>query len=192
MSESDQIGTKPINVRRILRVLTSCWTVAMATTLTWELIDERNQALDIALSKAFGAWEREVAIRRWDAASGGIYVTLSENVQPDPYLEQVTDRDVTTPSGRKLTLLGPALIIRNIRKLTRDQFDSQGHLTSLHPIAPEDEPDPWEKKSLEGFEKGQPEAWTVESIGGERICISYVRFSRSGRVCSVTRSRGTR
>ena len=146
----------------------------MAITLTWEIIDEQNQAMELAWSKAFGAWEKEMAVRRWDAINGGIYVTESENMQPDPYLSGVPDRDITTPSGRKLTLVGPASIIQNIQKMSGDQFGTHGHISSLHPISPSNQADPWEKKILEGFEKGQTEAWTVESMDGER----FMRFMR--------------
>jgi PAS domain S-box-containing protein len=174
MTEPGQTDTTPIRVRRFLWGLTLFWTIAMAITLTWELIDEHNQAMNIALTKAQSAWEKEVAIFRWDSASGGIYIPVTKNIQPDPFLTQVPDRDIATPSGKKLTLVGPAAIVRGIRKLAPDQFDLEGRFTSLRPIAPENEPNPWEKKALEEFEKGEAEASTLESIGGK----DFLRYMR--------------
>jgi PAS domain S-box-containing protein len=174
MSEPNQIDMAPIRIRRFIWLLTIFWTIAITITLTWELIDERNSAVDIAWNKAFGAWEKEMSVRLWDAANGGIYVNESENAKPDPYLASIPDRDITTPTGRKLTLVGPASIIHSIEQSTRDKFGTQGHISSLRPIASNNEPDPWEKKTLKEFEKGQAEAWTMESMDGE----SYLRFMR--------------
>jgi PAS domain S-box-containing protein len=174
MSEPDQIEIAPIRIRRFIWVLAICWTIAMATTLTWELIDERNQAANIAWNKALGAWEKEMAIRLWDASNGGIYVPVSDKVLPDPYLAQSPDRDITTTSGRKLTLVGPAAIVRDIGKISDKQVEVQSHISSTTPIAPGNEPDPWEKKSLAEFAKGLPEARTMESLDGE----SYLRYMR--------------
>jgi len=136
MVETAQLAGDPVQIRRFIWVLAICWTVAMAITLTWEVIDEQNQAIDNAWSKALGAWEKEMAVRNWDATNGGIYVQESENIKPDPYLADVPDRDISTPSGRKFTLVGPASIIYDIQKMTKDQFGTQGHISSLHSIAP--------------------------------------------------------
>lgn len=174
MSEAKPPLATPIRLRRFTWLLIICWTAAIGAVLAWEIADEREQAFEIALSRARGAWEKEAAVRRWDAANGGIYVPVNNRTQPDPLLSHLPERDVTTPSGRKLTLVNPAAIIRNIQKATQEEFKVQGHITSLRPVDPHNVADAWEKEALEAFERGSPEVHAVQMIGEE----PYVRLMR--------------
>jgi PAS domain S-box-containing protein len=174
MSDTEGMASAPIQLRRFVWALIGFWTVAIGIVLTWELIAVQGKAIDLARSEAAGAWNKDVAVRRWDAANGGVYVPVTEKTQPDPYLVHLPERDITTPSGRKLTLLGAAAIMRSIDELTNEEFGLRGHITSLRPIRPQNAPDPWEKKALEAFEAGQKQVSSVETIDGE----SYLRLMR--------------
>jgi PAS domain S-box-containing protein len=174
MSDDQSAVSAPIRLRRYMGFLVICWTIAVVATLTWEILDEQSQAVDAARSEARGAWKNEAAIRRWNAANGGVYVPQSEETRPDPHLAQLPERDITTPSGQKLTLVNPAAIVRHIQEATREEFDVQGHITSLRPIDPRNAPDAWEKEALEAFELGQSEVHSVQTIAGER----YLRLMR--------------
>ena len=166
--------SSPIRLRRFIWTLIGCWTVAIGIVLTWEVADELHQAEDLALSEALGAWKKDVAVRRWDAANGGVYVPVTERTQPDPLLAFLPERDISTPSGQKLTLIGAAAIMRSIDELTSEEFGSHGHITSLRPIRPQNAPDPWEKNALEAFEAGEKQVSSVEQIGGQ----PYMRLMR--------------
>ena len=85
MVDPGQLISSPIRLWRFIWALSGFWTVAISIVLTWEIIDELNQAEDVALSEAMGAWKKDVAVRRWDAANGGVYIPVSEKTQPDPY-----------------------------------------------------------------------------------------------------------
>ena len=174
MSEQENAIPSPIRLRRYIAILVACWTAAIAITLAWELTDERNQAVDVARSEAQGVWKEEAAIRRWDAANGGIYVPVAGKTQPDPYLVDIPERDVISPSGRKLTLVNPAAIVRHIHESSQEEFGAKGHMTSLRPVSPRNAPDPWEKAALEAFEQGGPEVCSVENMDGE----PYLRLIR--------------
>ena len=174
MSEKDGMASAPIRLRRFVWTLVGCWTIAIGIVLTWELNDVKRQVVDLARSEASGAWDKDVAVRRWDAANGGVYVPVTKKTQPDPYLAHLPERDIATPSGRKLTLLGAAAIMRSIDELTNEEFGLRGHITSLRPIRPQNAPDPWEKKALEAFEAGQKQVSSVETIDGK----SYLRLMR--------------
>jgi PAS domain S-box-containing protein len=174
MNNTEQGTAGPIPLRRFIWTLAGCWTVAIGTVLTWELMDAQRQAVDLARSEALGAWKKDVAVRRWDAANGGVYVPITDKTQPDPYLAYLPERDIATPSGRKLTLLGAAAIMRSIDELTHDEFGVRGHITSLRPVRPQNAPDPWERKALEAFETGQKQVSSVETNAGE----SYLRLMR--------------
>jgi PAS domain S-box-containing protein len=174
MNDAGFLIPNPIRLRRFIWALIGCWTLAIGLVLVWELQDERYQAEQLALSEALGAWKKDVAVRRWDAANGGVYIPVTEQTQPDPNLSHVSERDVTTSSGIKLTLIGAAAIMRSIDALTSEEFGSRSHITSLRPIRPQNAPDPWEKKALEAFETGKKQVSSIEDLGGEP-CMRLMR-----------------
>lgn len=174
MSVTEPIASEPIRLRRFVWTLAACWTVAIALVFAWELSDVRRQAMDLARSAAESVWKKDVAVRRWDSANGGVYVPVTDKTRPDPYLAYLPERDITTPSGQKLTIISAAAIMRSIDVLTQEEFGLSGHITSLRPIVPQNEPDPWEKKALEAFEKGQKQVSSVETVAGD----SYMRLMR--------------
>jgi PAS domain S-box-containing protein len=164
----------PIRLRRYVWILAALGTVAIAVVLTWELLDEQNQAFDVARSEALGIWKKEDAIYRWAATQSAIYVPTADETQPDTNLASSAERDIATPSGRALTLISPPTIMRQIFALTDQQSAVRGHITSLRPIRPQNAADPWEKHALEAFASGQTEACSEETIDGNR----YLRFMR--------------
>jgi hypothetical protein len=151
----DTLQVSPIQLRRYVWVVTGFWTVAIAIVLTWEILDERNQAVDIARSEATGAWKKEVAMIRWAASNGSVYVPVTEQTRPDPNLDYIPHRDISTPSGRKLTLISPPMIMSQVHALAHEQSGFHGHITSLQPIRRQDVPDAWEKQALQEFASGR-------------------------------------
>jgi len=102
-------------------------------------------------SKAF--FQEIVSTRSWNASHNGVYVIVSDKVQPNPYLEDSL-RDITTTNGMKLTKINPAYMTRQISEIARKKGDVLYHITSLNPIRPENKPDDWERRALESFERG--------------------------------------
>jgi PAS domain S-box-containing protein len=166
--------TSPIRVQQYLWFLATLWTVAVGVVLTWELLDEEHQAAAEARSEALGIWKKEYAIYRWAISQGTVYVPESESTPPDPNLADVKERDVATPSGRKLTIVSPPSIMRQIFAFSSTGPVSQGHISSLRPIQPRNAPDPWEKSALEAFATGQKEVFSEETLDGK----PYYRFIR--------------
>jgi PAS domain S-box-containing protein len=174
MSDAARTTSAPIRLRRFTWALIGCWTLAISVVLTWELTDVQRQVVDLARSEAVGAWKKDVAVRRWDAANGGVYVPVTERTQPDPFLAYLPERDTVTPSGCKLTLISPAAIMRSIDELTNEEFGSRGHITSLRPVRPQNAPDPWEESALESFKAGQKQVSSVETMDG-KPCLRLMR-----------------
>jgi len=79
----------------------------------------------------------------------------------------VEERDIETPSGRKLTLINPAYMTRQVHELGKETEGVRGHITSLDRIHPANAPDPWEKDALKSFAQGKPEFTSLESLDGE-------------------------
>ena len=123
-------------------------------------------------------YERDVLYRRWAAAHGGVYVPVTPDTPPTPYLSRLPERDIVTPSGRRLTLINPAYMTRQVYELAQQEGLPRGHLTSLKPLRPQNAPDPWERKALEAFEHGRKEVSEVVLIDGK----DHMRLMRPFRI----------
>jgi PAS domain S-box-containing protein len=165
---------RPLTLKHYGLILIIVWTLVAAASLWWNLLQHRQEAVDIARHIALTNYERDVLYRRWAAAHGGIYVPVTPDTPPSPYLVQQPERDIFTPSGRHLTLMNPAYMTRQVYALARQEGLPQGHLASLKPIRPQNAPDPWERKALLAFEGGKKEVSGVVTFNGK----AYMRLMR--------------
>ena len=81
------------------------------------LLDNRHltqTVKDLAIAEATAYLNKDQASRLWAASHGGVYVPISEKTQPNPFLSHLPERDIQTPSGKSLTLMNPAYMIRQV------------------------------------------------------------------------------
>jgi hypothetical protein len=149
------------------------WTIFIALSMAWNYREGRSGAIEGAKIEARTAYEKDVLYRRWIASHGGVYAEITPSTPPNPYLD-VPERDIVTPSGRKLTLINPAYMTRQSHELALQTTGVRGHITSLNCLRPANQPDPWERKALRAFENGSKEQSDVVEIEGQ----SYVRLMR--------------
>jgi signal transduction histidine kinase/ActR/RegA family two-component response regulator len=140
-------------LRRYAVAIAAAWTLVLGASLAWNLLQIERSILALATVQAEGAYQKDLVYRRWNAGQGGVYVVPSEATPPSPYLAHLPDRDLTTTDGRRLTLVNPAYMTRQVHELGRGQYGLQGHITSLRPLRPENGPDPWESAALARFER---------------------------------------
>lgn len=154
------------------------WTVVSAifTSYTFHLVDQATQAQ--AHAKAQAAFNKDQSFRRWASMHGGVYVQQTDQTPPNIYLENVPERDIVTPSGKVLTLMNPAYMVRQLNDSFGLLFGVEGHITSLNPLRPENGPDEWERKALMSFEKGNTEAYETVNEGKGQ----FVRLMRPMKV----------
>ena len=155
-------------------ILVAGWTLVVGVSLAWNLFQAQSEATSIAHHVAQTIFERDILYRRWAASHGGVYVPISPQSPPTPYLAHLPERDLLTPSGKHLTLLNPAYMTRQVYALAQEGDQVQGHLTSLNPIRPANAPDPWEEKALKAFEGKSGEVSAIVEIAGKL----YMRLMR--------------
>ncbi len=153
-------------INRDMIGLIGIWTILIGGSLFFNIHTQQKTTVKLALSQAEAGFERDQLFRRWGAIKGGTYVPITEATQPNPYLK-VPERDISTPSGQKLTLLNPAFMMRQINELGEESDGIHGHLTSLKPLRPENAADSWETVALQAFEEGETEMVSVELFQGE-------------------------
>jgi len=150
------------------------WTVVLASSLAWTLHLVRSGIHELIIQTAQTTIEKDLAYRRWGSGHGGVYVPIDPSTPPNPYLATLPERDLTTPAGKRLTLMNPAYMIRQVYERASETGGVQGHITSTRPIRPENRPDEWERSALARFERGEEQVDSVQLLRGE----PYLRYVR--------------
>ncbi|MDY0132577.1 MAG: DUF3365 domain-containing protein [Desulforegulaceae bacterium] len=154
--------------------MVALWTVIIGALFIFNSISIKKAFSSLARLEAVVSFNKDTVYRRWATMHGGVYMPITENTPPNPYLN-VQERDISTPSGKQLTLVNPAYMTRQVHELGKEQYGLQGYITSLNPLNPENIPDPWEAKALKSFENGKTEKASIETINN----IPYFRFIRA-------------
>lgn len=165
MPESIEFLKQSTPLRRNILIIFAAWTVAIFSVLGWHLWEIQKNTLELVLIEATHTFEQDLTYRRWSTGHGGVYVPVTEKMLPNPYLAHLQNRDVTTISGLKLTLVNPAYMTRQVHELGKEQYGHQGHITSLNPIRPANAPDAWEAAALRVLERGVAEVIEISKIG---------------------------
>jgi hypothetical protein len=162
------------NLKLYAIVLIVIWTILVSISLIWNMTLANNETYDYAYVYTTIAFEKDVLYRLWNTSHGGVYVPVTDSTPPNPYLAKIPERDIITPSGKRLTLMNPAYMTRQAHELERQISGARGHITSLKPIRPENRPDEWEKNALYAFEKGEKEVFAKDIINSKE----YFRLMR--------------
>ncbi|MES9960245.1 MAG: HD domain-containing phosphohydrolase [Sedimenticola sp.] len=168
-----QIDKELIKIIRLRWILMFVWAVLVVAVVGTLMAGYAAYHENLNLLHARAYFEKDVAYRRWNAQRGGLYAPLNELTTPNPYLK-IPDRDVVTDSGRKLTLINPAYMTRQVHELIALDKGVLGHITSLNPIRPENAADRWEAEALKAFEQGVEEVSGISKIDDR----PYLRLMR--------------
>lgn len=136
------------------------WVAVVAYSLRSHLEQVRQHSLEIAVESARDMFSMVVLIRAWNAEHGGVYVPVTPQTQPNPYLQHQR-RDLLTTDGQQLTMVNPAFMTRQIAEMAAARGGAVFHITSLRPIRPKNVADEWETGALERFDKGEREVFEV-------------------------------
>jgi len=161
---------------RYIKFLVVIWTTLVVISLVWSIFRLEKETLEIASIEADITLAKDILYRRWNSLHGGVYVPITKDTQPNPYLSDIPDRDITTLSGKRLTLINPAYMTRQVNSLMGGDYNVRGHITSLNPIRPENAPDPWEAEALRTFEQGKAKVSSISKIEGKEYFRSMNSF----------------
>jgi hypothetical protein len=99
-------------------VLALVWSMVVLISYFWNAHQAHSLLLDQARAELRANFFKDLTFCRWASRQGGVYVPVTETQQPDPYVDFLPERDVTTPSGRHLTLIDPALMMKQFNELS--------------------------------------------------------------------------
>ncbi|MCK8825333.1 ATP-binding protein [Fuchsiella alkaliacetigena] len=155
--------------KRLKVILVLIWTLVIVLSVAWNWRQATSSTYEIAKGNLRMSINQDLNFRNWAAGHGGIYVPVTEQTPPNPYLEHIEERDITTPSGRELTLVNPAYMMRQVHELARERYGVEGRLVSNDPINPINLADEWESKALQEFTEESAEINTVTEEDGESV-----------------------
>ena len=150
------------------------WTTIMIGLLVLDFLQTGRVQYEMAKTEARVNFNKDQAFRLWASKHGGVYVPIDSRTPSNPFLSHVPERDITTESGKALTLMNPAYMLRQMMEEYEDLFGVRGHITSLKHFRPETAPDEWERSALMAFDRGDKEVIEFAEIEGK----SYLRLMR--------------
>ncbi|GFK95856.1 putative sensor histidine kinase pdtaS [Fundidesulfovibrio magnetotacticus] len=149
------------------------WCCCIYVLYTKAIKDDVRSMRFAALTEARIAYDKDITYRRWAAKLGGVYAEISESLHPNEHLD-VPGRDITTPDGKRLTLVNPAYMTRMVHEIAQEAAGLKGHITSLDPIRAANAPTAWEAQALRSFQEGVPEFIAFDDEDGRPV----LRFMR--------------
>lgn len=137
-------------MKKIIISIALIWLLGVSLSLIWNFKQQKEYTL---LQAAKLHFEQIILTREWNARMQGVYAPITDNLKPNPYLEDPL-RDLKTSDGLHLTKINPAMMTRQISTMAMEKKGVHYHITSLNPIRPQNKPTPWEANALQLFEKG--------------------------------------
>ena len=168
--------------RKFLLLLCLIFLFLTLISLYFDLSSIGRRYMDLAAEMGRSFYEAIDTMREWNLDNGGIYMQVSRDVPPNPYLRESL-REVTTTSGNRLAMINHAQMTRLLSELLTDERGVHVHITGLAPIRPENAPDPWERDALSRFEKGSSEEFEIVKAGSESA-FKYMAPLRMNDTCS--------
>ena len=169
MTNSEKTEPRPTRVGVYTLILALCWSCTVVTSLVWNLHLQKQENREIAFNVARAYLESDNRYRRWNAMQGGIYIPSSDDKAINIIIQySVPEPEITTPSGRKLSLTDHDSMMRQVYKLSGPQGMLKGELKSLDPLSSQSRADSWETGALKSLENGEKEVGIVVESNGEK------------------------
>ena len=158
--------TKITFVKRYVLGIGILWSLACVLALFSHLHNDHEQTIERLKVRAWTMLERDILYRDWVAGHGGVYVPVTDNSPPNPHLEFLPERDITTTDGRTLTLVNPSYMTHQAFAQDNLKSETLSRITSLKVLNHENTPDEWERKALKKIEQGAGVVNEVVDIDG--------------------------
>lgn len=135
----------------------SCiWLLLVGLSYAWNYRETAKVEESTALQTARSFFDLILVTRQWNAGHGGVYVPVTDQTQPNPFLADPM-RDIMVNDHLTLTKINPSFMTRQIAEIAATQKGIHFHITSLHPMRPENRPTAMETLALDAFARGTPE-----------------------------------
>lgn len=159
--------TKRQQIYHFAWLAVAVWSAIVGGSLYWNANAIQQEALRLAMNTARANFLKDQAFRFWASKKGGVYVPPSADTPPSPYLAHLPERDVITTSGKQLTLMNPAYMLRQMMDEYSGLYGIKGRIVGIKALNPNNKADPWEEKAIHAFEQGTREVSEISQINGK-------------------------
>jgi len=73
------------------------WSIVVGCLLLLGIFHIQHNQQKMVKNEARANFNKDQSLRFWSATHGGVYVPITEETPPNPYLGHVKDRDIKTP-----------------------------------------------------------------------------------------------
>jgi len=168
-------------MKRTLVTISAVWIVLIGASFVWNYLNAKTEQENVAFQTARSFFRQILVDREWNALHGGVYVPVTKDTQPNPYLD--TDlRELKINEDVRLAKINPAFMTRQIAEIAAKREGIHFHITSLRPIRPENGPAPNEIAALQSFEKGESELGKIV-LDGEKDTFFYMAPLKTTESC---------
>lgn len=147
-------------LKKNIFILSLSWIIIVGISFTWNYKYAKHEQNKIALWTSRAFFEQIIITREWNARHGGVYVPVTSETQPNPYLKGSL-RDIKVNKDLLLTKVNPAFMTRQLSEIALKANSIKFHITSLNPIRPANKPTSMEKEALQSFRKGKKEVGKI-------------------------------
>ncbi len=148
----------------ILSLLT--WVLLVSISFIWNYNAASKEQERVALESAKTIFNYINIIRLWNNQHSPVYVPMTENTPPNPYLTN-PNKNIIVNDQLTLTQINPAYMIQQIADIAMKENGVQFHFTSLNPINPMNRPTDLEISVLKEFQNGLKEKGMFINQNGE-------------------------
>lgn len=150
-----------------IAVIYVVWILLVSASCAWNYSKAKDEQLSLYMKTARAFFDQVILTRSWNAGHTGVYVPVTQDVRPNPYLHEPL-RDIKVNDKLTLTLINPSFMTRQIAEISRTRQGPQFHLTSLNPIRPGNQPTRQEEEALLAFNAGIQEVGRIVGEGAAR------------------------
>ena len=152
------------------------WLMVVGGSLGWNLYLQEQKLIAQAKRAAQVTLNKDVGFRQWVRSHGGVYVPVTEQTPPNPWLSHAPHRDVTIGS-RPFTLINSSYATRQMMEQVGKAQGVSSRVTSLKPLRPQNAPDRWEEQALKRYAAHSKKEDYFELLGdsGERGLLRGMR-----------------
>lgn len=145
-------------MQRTFILIISLWVAIIGASLGWNLYQQQQQHETMLLQTARALHSHVILTRSWNAQHGGVYVPVTKDTQPNPFLHP-EGRDIKVNDQLTLTRINPAYMTRQISEIASSTKNIQIRIASLKPIRPGNTANELEAQALGQFAQGHTEVY---------------------------------
>ncbi|MFA6195627.1 MAG: EAL domain-containing protein [Sulfurimonas sp.] len=141
------------------------WSIINVFFAWWNVELEKKSTINDVTSIVRSNFDKDMAYRKWASGHGGVYVEPTEKTPPSPWMAHLEERDIVTTKGKKLTLMNPAYMLREMMQDYSDLYGLQGRIVGIVYLNKNNKANEWEANAIRSFDKGTQEIMEFTGSG---------------------------